>query len=33
MKAKYDRKPDEEAKDALRKELDHMQRSGSHRQV
>ena len=32
MTAKYDRRPDEKAKKALRKELDRMQRSGFHRQ-
>ena len=31
MTAKYDRRPDEEAKEALRKELDRLQRSGSNR--
>jgi len=31
MTAKYDRRSDEEAKEALRKELDRLQRSGAHR--
>ena len=31
MTAKYDRRPDEEAKEALRKELDRLEKSGSHR--